>query len=232
MLPSTCLFCGGICLFSIPICSPCLKGLPILAHSCEQCAEYLHPSLLSNNKSRICGACLAYPPPFDHTFALFPYCFPIIEVITKLKFQHQLGYTKVLATLFIQRILQSWYKNKSLPDLILPIPLHDKRLQHRGFNQAYEIAKPIAKAFMIPVDFTGVKRIKNTQAQSRLSSIDRQTNVANAFVAKRSYTGMTIAVIDDVMTTGYTITEFCRVIRQSGAKNIDVWCCARNQKLG
>lgn len=226
ILPSTCLFCGYWHTSSQPICLACVKDLPILSYSCSQCAESISTF---HHDNHLCGTCLRSPPPFDKTYALFPYRPPIIQLITRLKFQQQLSFATALATLFLSN-LQEWYKDKSLPDLIMPIPLHHKRLQQRGFNQAHEIAKPIAKALALPLDCTGIKRIKNTSAQSQLSSAKRQENIANAFVAERSYTGMAIAVMDDVVTTGYTIREFCRVLRLNGAKSIDVWCCARNQK--
>ncbi|HLB41448.1 MAG TPA: ComF family protein [Gammaproteobacteria bacterium] len=227
ILPSTCLLCGFVSSSSQLICAPCLKDLPILPHSCRQCAESL-PSL--NHHQRVCGTCLGEPPHFDNTYALFPYHPPIIQMIARLKFQQQLSYAKGIAALFIQRIQQTWYHNKLLPDLIIPIPLHAARLRQRGFNQAYEIAKPIAKFLKLPIDFSSSKRIKNTIAQSQLPAVRRQENIANAFIVERRYTGLTIAVIDDVITTGYTVSEFCRILRQSGAKNIDIWCCARSQK--
>lgn len=202
--------------------------MPVLKQSCKKCSEFLQSS---HNQSILCGYCLYNPPSFNRVYALFPYEFPIMQLISRLKFHHKLIYAKAIATLFIQKILGEWYKNKPLPNLIIPIPLHEQRLKQRGFNQAYEMAKPIAKELGVAIDVTGVKRIKHTAAQNQLPSKARKINIADAFAAKRSYTGMTIAVIDDVVTTCSTVTEFSTVLRKNGAHSIDIWCCARNQKL-
>lgn len=196
--------------------------MPILPHSCPQCAQILPATSLETP----CGQCLLNPPPFSATHACFAYEPPIIQLIIKLKFQHQLSYAQALGEMLIQA-LPTWYAYKPLPDLIIPIPLHPRRLCERGFNQALEIAKPIAKTRGLTLDYQGVQRIKPTVAQSGLSAAERKRNIAHAFAVRRDYTGLTIAVIDDVITTGHTVRECCRVLKQSGAARIDVWCCAR-----
>lgn len=125
-------------------------------------------------------------------------------------------------------IKNHWYADQPLPDLIIPIPLHSQRLHERGFNQALEIARPIAKNLAIPIDYQGIKRIKHTLAQSGLSAKARKQNISQAFAAFRDYSGLSIAVIDDVVTTSHTMMEFCRVLKNQGAAHITVWCCARN----
>ena len=99
---------------------------------------------IADEDARICGACLKNPPPFDLTHALFPYQPPIMQLIIALKFQHQLSYAQALGEWLTQAIQQGWYRHQPLPDLIIPVPLHPRRLRERGFNQALEIARPIA----------------------------------------------------------------------------------------
>src|SRR5262249_26862055 len=133
---------------------------------------------------------------------------------------------KALGFLLVQKIQAVWYINSPLPQLIVPIPLHCARLRERGFNQALEIAKPIARSFNLPIDKTP-QRTKYTQAQSGLSAQARKQNVDYAFSFSRMYTGLSIAVIDDVVTTGHTVREFCKTLKQNGAEHITIWCCAR-----
>ena len=226
LLPATCILCGSLTRNTQNICHTCQQDLPILPHGCQQCADFLLSSATNDNLK--CGNCLKNPPAYDKTYALFPYKPPINHLITKLKFNHQLSHARALGELMTNRIQSLWYVNKPLPDLIIPIPLHPLRLRERGFNQAIEIARPIAKALAIPIDFHGVTRIKHTRAQSGLPAKERKCNLTQAFSLSRNYSNLTVAVIDDVITTGHTVMECCRMIKDHGAKRIDVWCCARN----
>jgi ComF family protein len=200
--------------------------LPILPRNCRQCAQFLTSTSLPAQDLH-CGSCLKTPPPFDATYALFPYFPPIIGLIRQLKFKHQLTHAKALAELLLQQIKTDWYKHKPLPDLLIPVPLHPYRLRERGFNQAIEIAKPIAKALDIPLDLHGMQRIKPTAVQSSLPAKERGRNMANAFALNRDYSALSVCLIDDVITTGHTISACARLLKQNGAKHIDVWCCAR-----
>lgn len=224
LLPASCILCG----YSTPsfcnICDKCQQDLPILPHCCPQCAQFLHPVASPSLK---CGTCLTHPPAFEQTHALFPYIPPVIQLIIQLKFQYKLSHAQAFGGLLTQKIQRTWYAGKSYPDLIIPVPLHYRRLRERGFNQAVEIARPISRLLKIPVDIHGVKRIKPTLAQSGLSAADRQRNVENAFQVNRDYASLSVAVLDDVITTGHTIMEVSRLLKQNGAKRIDVWCCAR-----
>lgn len=242
LLPVYCLMCGQLSPDHNNICVACQKDLPILTQSCHRCAQFLpfsqststpvrlfsaddnHFQLEENNLT--CGACLAKSPPFDRTFALFFYQTPIIEFVKNLKFKGDLPYALAFAQLFKKRINEVWYPNTPLPDLILPVPLHVKRLRGRGFNQTMEIAKPLARALRLPID-QQVKRTRATVAQSSLSAKQRKQNLTRAFASNRDYSGLAIAILDDVMTTGQTITELSILLKNQGAKMIHVWCCAR-----
>lgn len=222
LLPPICLFCGAESRKPLNACQPCLNDLPILTHHCPQCAQ-----TLSAADDQKCGACLNQPPPFDHTYALFPYEPPIVRLISALKFQHQLSHAKLLGDLLTAQIRQCWYLTQALPDVIVPIPLHPERLRERGFNQALEIAAPISRALSIPLDRYGTERIKPTLPQTQLNAIARKDNLHHAFATRRSFQGLRVAVVDDVMTTTQTMTAFCTVLKQAGAAIIHVWCAAR-----
>lgn len=198
-------------------------GLPILTDYCVKCALFFP----SGTRDLVCGACLTDPPPFDQTYALLPYEPPIIKLITELKFNRQLSHSLAFGQLMIEQITTNWYRNKALPDVIIPIPLHPKRLSERGFNQALEIARPIAKQLGIPIDITGCERIKDTAKQSDLEADARKKNIKGAFQLHARYDQATVAVVDDVITTGSTMSEFCALLKKNGAKTIHVWCAAR-----
>ncbi len=228
-LPPMCILCGDHTSLDALICSACKRELPILSHSCAKCAELLsiYHSHSHPHAPSLCGACLKNPPPFDNTHALFVYAAPIIQLIIQLKFQRQLSHAAAINQFFIHAIKEQWYKNKPLPDIIIPMPLHPHRLKERGFNQAFEIIRSAAKILKIPIDLTGIKRIKPTAPQTTLSAHARRQNMLHAFIATRNYHQMTVAVVDDVITTGATVAACCYILKQKGAKTIDVWCCAR-----
>lgn len=222
LLSPTCVLCGTFNLKPRNICEECYKLLPFLDNHCQICAQ---PMCVTSQN--ICGRCLSHKPPFSLTHAMFYYQPPITHFIIGLKFQSKLIYAQTLGEFLTEKIEQDWYKSKPLPDLIIPIPLHPKRLLERGFNQAIEIARPIAKKLHIPIEKQGIKRIKYTMPQSNLSASARRKNIANAFKISRNYSNLTIAVLDDVVTTGQTMIEFCKMLKNAGAKEIHVWCCAR-----
>lgn len=117
---------------------------------------------------------------------------------------------------------------KKRPDLILPMPLHHNRLKARGFNQAVEIAKPLAKALKLPIGLKGISRSKETLVQSSLTKEARKQNVKNAFEVTGHFSNLHLAVVDDVMTTGHTMRAFCQALKEKGAAQIEVWCLARS----
>jgi ComF family protein len=226
LLPSECILCSMYTLNTFSLCNDCFKDLPILPQRCIRCAKFI--KINEDLGKLICGDCLRTPPSFAQTYALFPYQEPISSLLIQLKFHHKLYIARAFAELMLEKIKSEWYPSHEFPHLIIPIPLHYDRLRERGFNQALEIARPIAKTLHLPIDVTGVKRVKNTEAQSGLQGQERKENLINAFVAQKDYSQLYIAVLDDVVTTGHTIREFCKVLKQSGAKRIDVWCGARN----
>jgi ComF family protein len=225
LLPPTCVICHYPSKRASNICRNCERDLPILSQCCYQCAEKLHST---GTSIVLCGNCLSNPPPFDCTHALFSYQTPIINCIIGLKFQHKLSIAKLFSDLLLDKLQHAWYHQKPLPDLIIPVPLHPIRLRERGFNQALEMARPLAKALSIPLETRHIRRIKHTQAQSGLSATERRHNIANAFAISSDVSNKSIAIVDDVMTTGYTIAELSKTLKRHGAKQIDVWCCARN----
>lgn len=225
ILPARCLLCSYPTQNSYPLCPACRKDLPILPHSCEQCAQFLRFISIDNKK---CGNCLTHPPAFQRTYAMFPYQPPIKPWIRQLKFHQQLSYANALGRLMAERIQAQWYRQKPLPDLIIPVPLHDQRMRERGFNQALEIARPISRLLNIPLDYQSVMRKHATIPQTFLPARQRKQNLHQAFSSNKYYYGMHIALIDDVVTTGVTIRECAQLLKNQGSARIEIWCCARN----
>jgi ComF family protein len=212
-----------LCKFILPhptgLCEDCFKQLRLNEKVCCQCALPLEQGVK-------CGTCLASPPPFDMTLAPFLYQPPLSHWITQLKFQHKLLNAKVLGQLLCVQI-EKHYAVKTKPDCIIPIPLHRQRLSQRGFNQAVEIARPIAKKLKLPLIYDHYRRAKNTHAQSQLSAYARHHNMQNAFKLYRNLAAKHVAIVDDVMTTGQTVRTFSQLLRKTGIQRIDIWCCAR-----
>lgn len=218
--PYDCIICKEKTFRELDLCIECEKALPWLKNSCMYCAA----SLLSAQS--ICGACLKKPLPFHKLCILFSYTEIIKQLITGLKFQKRLIYGHILGTLLAEKI-SSEYHDEKLPDIIIPVPLHKKRLCERGFNQAIELARPISKKLNIPIEYKKCRRVVNTIAQSNLPANQRLNNVKNAFVAHKQLASQHIALLDDVMTTGHTLIELSHALYYVGVKRIDVWCCAR-----
>lgn len=220
IVPRTCVLCKAPSKRDLDLCFACENDLPKIINACKQCGKSLPLNQI------LCGTCLKTPPPFQQTIALFHYQQPIDFLITALKFNHNLVYAKLLGQLMTAK-LERHYCSNPKPEVIFPVPLHNDRLRERGYNQALELARPIASVLKIKIEKHSSKRIKNTSAQTLLSAQERQHNVKNAFITKEIFSYKHIAVIDDVITTGNTVAEFCTVLQRAGAGKIDVWCCAR-----
>lgn len=120
-----------------------------------------------------------------------------------------------------------------LPQALLAVPLHTGRLRQRGCNQALELAKPLARAFGLPLPVQGLHRVRATLAQSELDAGARRRNVRGAFAVSRgARLPDHVAVVDDVMTTGSTLAECARMLKRSGVQRVDVWALARAPSPG
>jgi ComF family protein len=212
--PCSCVLCAASCKSSA-LCPACLEKLPFLnTELCPQCA-------LPSNDSGLCGACLSHPPAFDFSYAALIYTPPITELIIAAKFSGQWSLLPTLGQLLLQRV-QAVPK----PDFILPMPLHPSRLAERGYNQAFELAKPIARQLQRPIQFCLERKI-NTEHQARLSQTERHKNMRLAFYTQHNLAGKHIAIVDDVMTSGSSLHAAAKCLKQAGAARVDAWVLAR-----
>lgn len=219
LLPLRCLLCGAPGHGGMDLCADCAAEMPRNRNCCARCALPLATA------ATLCGECQQHAPPWDAAWAPFRYGWPLDRLETRYKFAGDLAAGRVLATLWEREpALPSW----ALPQALLPVPLHRRRLRRRGFNQALELAKPLAQAFGLPLYAQALHRLRATQAQSELDAASRRRNVRHAFaVAPGVRLPGHVAVVDDVMTTGATLAECARVLRQSGVERVDVWALAR-----
>ena len=121
------------------------------------------------------------------------------------------------------------HRKSNLPECIIPVPLHPQRLRVRGFNQALELARIIAKQLNIPLNYSLCQRDKSTPFQSGLSAKQRKQNLKNAFIVTKPHAYKHVAIFDDVVTTGTTVNELAKQLKNSGVETIEVWAIARTQ---
>jgi len=168
-----------------------------------------------------CQPPLPSPPPagLDALWSAFAYEFPADAMIRELKFGGQVHYARILGLACLRRMRLAGQPGAAV-DGILPVPLHRSRLGERGFNQAREIAQPIACGLGLPLMQDLVLRQRATAAQTLLAADARRRNLQGAFQVRRSVQGISLLLIDDVTTTGTTLTELARVLKAAGAHRV------------
>ena len=154
--------------------------------------------------------------------APFRYAAPIDRLIQGAKYNARFDWLDLLAN----RLTEHIRIRATEVDAIVPVPLHRSRLRSRGYNQALELARPLAKNLRLPLH-RGIERVRSTPAQIAMSLEDRRRNVRNAFAASGEFTGLRLALVDDVMTSGATVQAVTRCLRRAGAASVEVWIVAR-----
>ena len=218
--PQCCPLCGdGPLVLDNAFCAGCLNDMPWNTHCCRICALPLH------YYDTVCGRCLRKPPLYHRALAVFSYRDPISHIVHGLKFGQRLYYGRFLGEKLAETVLQA--EHLIMPDVLIPMPLHRKRMAERGYNQAHEIARPVARRLELPIALDIVARQHQTAEQSRLNALQRRCNLKDAFSVTGSVRGLHVAIVDDVMTTGATVGELARVLVAAGVRRIDVWLGAR-----
>ena len=218
LFTSLCLICDTKNTSSkLPLCDDCLHELPHNLHACQQCGL-----TIEDTKSSLCGKCQTKPPAYDKTITPYVYDTAIKHLIVELKFKKKLINAHLLGKLLAQVA-----ETEKSPDFLLPVPLHRKRLRKRGFNQAMELCRVLSKELSIPVLTNVIEKTKETVPQSDLSAKQRKTNLQSSFKLHRKPPIGSIAIIDDVITTGTTINEIAKLLKKSGVKQVQAWACAR-----
>ena len=221
-------YCGLCGQFSAQatICPDCNSNLSRLVSACYQCGSPT-PGLNHIEKG-LCGRCQSKPPAVDHSVSAFHYETPVDFLLQSIKFQGQHRFIPFLAMELAQAIKQQ--SHYQTIDVIIPVPLHSQRLRSRGYNQALEIAKVVAKTLDLPIDYNCCVRPRANIAQADLLGKARLQNMHNVFAVRR-LPASRIALIDDVMTTGATLFELAHCLKIAGANYIEAWVCARSGQL-
>ncbi len=204
------------------VCALCVAQFAPVLPRCGRCAIEVPAG------AALCGACLTDPPPFERALAAVDYAHPWDSLITQFKFHSALD----LAPPLTRRLLDTFGRSaEPAPALLLPIPLSAARLRERGYNQAWELARRLARVLNCRADASLLLRVKDTPHQLALAPDQRAGNVRTAFAIeprrRAELSGATVTLVDDVMTTGATVSEAARVLLQAGAARVHVWVVAR-----
>ena len=206
-------------------CQPCFDGFPEITSSlCPICGR---PLAALDEEDHVCEDCLRKRPFFDKAGAPYLYEGGLMSAIHQFKYDgksYMAGSLGHLLALFARK----W--SKEIDDcLIMPVPLHPKRLRERGFNQSLLLARYMASMLVAELDFLSLRRIRYTRLQTGLKSNERRKNVRRAFELKdrQPVKGRTIVLVDDVATTGNTLNECARVLKKAGCDKVFCLVLAR-----
>lgn len=212
-----CLACGEPGRPGADLCDACLAALPWNDPACPRCALPLPAP------APLCAACRRRAPPLHATHAALRYAAPVDRLLPRFKFHRDLAAGRLLAEAMAGR-----FAALSRPDALLPVPLHLGRLRQRGYDQALELARPLAGALDLPLLPGALRRVRATRPQSELDATARARNLRDAFAVEASQPlPAHVVLVDDVMTTGATLCAAARALRRAGARRVDAWVCAR-----
>lgn len=178
---------------------------------CPRCA------VVVSQHGQVCGTCLLRPPPWTGALTLGDYRFPNDRFILRLKFGAEPALGRWFGELLGARWVQAGWP---VPDVILPVPLSRQRLLERGFNPAWEIARRIAARLHRPADPHALRRVRHGVAQSQLPLDARRRNIRGAYTCDTRWDGKSLLLVDDVMTSGATLSEATRLLRRQGAEAV------------
>ncbi|MFD1970357.1 ComF family protein [Trinickia caryophylli] len=237
-LPQACALCGALCgnMSQWALCRGCDAAYwneP--RQRCRVCALPLaaaHAGGRAGIRGRphyVCVRCERLPPPFDATLALADYRPPLDRLALALKFRRRLFVARELAARLAQRA-QDEFDREPNPEVVAPVPLAHERLVERGYNQAWEIAKPLARLLGVRADATLLRRVAHTAPQSKLDLDARRRNVGDAFAVTRPVAGAHVALVDDVMTSGSTLEAAARALKAAGAQRVTNFVALRTPR--
>lgn len=232
LLPTQCALCSAACHGSEGLlCPACVSQFFAGATPrCPCCANPLPASPMASGPAAAapcCGQCLAQRPAFDATLVTADYALPVDQLVLQLKFAQRLALAALMAQRIAARLRQAQAAGTALPDLLCPVPLGPRRLASRGYNQALEIARPLARSLDLPLETRLLARVRETAAQSSVTPAQRRANIAGAFAVTSGVRGRHVGVVDDVMTSGATLDEIATVLKRHGAARVSNLVFAR-----
>lgn len=216
-LPAVCVLCHHYHREKFAVCQTCTNFLIRIKHGCRTCRLPLH-----DERAQQCGYCIKKKPAYDRLLTAYSFEEPLRTLLHEFKYREAL----YLRTFMVQLMLDAKPEENYKPDCLVPIPMHPKRLRERGFNQAAELTRVLAKRLNIPFNLTLCEKKINTTAQVNLSGKHRNRNLQKAFIAKTcNYQHVTL--VDDLLTTGSTANAMALALKKQGVARVDVWCMAR-----
>lgn len=185
---------------------------------CPLCSRELKQPLAA------CWLCRKRPFPLQKIGATFQYKSPIKELIYKLKYTDQFALGEPLG----QLMAAAWPAQEISPSVVIPVPLYPQRQQERGYNQSMLLAEQLCDVHDLRLTQTALRRVRNTRPQMELGANEREQNVAEAFVAdETAVRNQDILLVDDVCTTGSTLTACAQALLAAGASSVSAYCLAR-----
>jgi ComF family protein len=218
--PPSCAFCNSSrAEFRTGICTSCLESVRRVSEPfCTQCG--LPVPGLSLQESGLCGRCLIKPPPYRKARYAVYYEGPLRDALISFKFGRALDVSRTLSHFMVEAFHKHFSSDEF--DIIIPVPLHQSRLLQRGFNQAVILGHHIAASTGLPLERSTLLKVKDTPPQVGLPRAQRVANLRNSFATKDTgkIRGKRVLLVDDVATTGSTLTEAAKTLMKSGATTV------------
>ena len=216
-LPPRCGGCGAIVEDIDSFCTDCWRKLEFLQGGCTRCGLPL-----KGTEAETCGACLAQPPRLDRIRAAVAYDDISRSIALRLKYGRKTALARTMS-----RYMRPLFGELPRDTLLVPVPLHRRRLWSRGFNQSAIVARDLSRRTGLPVAVGALKRTRATPPLKGMGMRQRRRTVAGAFRATMQLHGRTVILIDDVLTTGSTANACARVLKRAGAERVDLISWAR-----
>ncbi|HZJ54244.1 MAG TPA: double zinc ribbon domain-containing protein [Myxococcaceae bacterium] len=220
VFPPACAACAALLELEAPFCDLCnLATEPVPLPGCRRCAEPLE-------RPGVCPRCLGAPPPFGAAHAAFVHTGPLARAIHRFKYE---GHSELALPLAraLADASSAWFGGLGGEPVLVPIPLHHRRLIRRGYDQAALLARALARATGVPLRSTLLRRVRATRRQVGLSEAERTENVHRAFSTRGSLPAGPVVLVDDVLTTGATARAASAALREVGARRVYVLTLAR-----
>jgi ComF family protein len=204
-------------------CRACLADVKRVGQ--PQCSICGRPFPDGSGRDHPCRECMEKRPPFDMARAPLVYKGTVKEAVHLYKYRPVRSLKGYLGD-FIEEGAKKWFPDATVA---AAVPLHKRRLRHRGFNQSLFLAGRASEVLGIKLSVDGLVRIRHTRPQVDLSPKDREENVRGAFLVRSpgEFSGERVLLVDDVYTTGATVKECAKVLRKAGAEAVYVLTVAR-----
>jgi len=215
LIPKRCLHCSSnLRKQNTHVCETCYPQLPFQDHYCIRCGQNFAAD------TDYCGHCISSPPSFDKCFCPFKYESSIKELICDFKYREQPELARAVASLLADELMDHGFER---PDALIAVPMHIDRLRERGYNQSTLISKHLSRLLGVPMINGALYKSRPTTPQAKLNLKRRQKNLNDSFKLAKIIHVKSVAIIDDVVTTGATAEEIAKILKKNGVDYVQVW---------